>query len=543
MILGLVDEQKESTSPVRWLSRPMILSLWFITLPLMLVEIGRPGVNRTQEARVLETARQMLDRPWIDWVIPKLNGEVRLQKPPLCYWMAAGSYRFFHGVNEAIGRAPTAMMGWLCLATTYCCAKWLFGRRAGFLSAATLLGSYFFARHTRLAETDAPAMLFVTLGSYAFWRGATEPEKWRRWMHLGAFAVAMSILSKGAPGAFPMFFLILFAIFNRSFKAIGRLFTSGALLTLFVIAAPWFVFVAKHEGMKTFLFEMRSIEEGGEHHGRAIDYVPGFLKATAPWSGLAVIALIAAILLCKDVKMRGLVLWFVSIALPLCIVAKKQEHYLLPLIPVSMVLVGWLIDRAIESPQGAGQVARITIRIMIVLLAACAVASAFVTRYQSGAYYSPRDIIVGITLGAAVCWIVAFWLDQGQFAGIIALVLFCAALLPPMVTGWIPTLSSEGPKTTARIIRSTLGPGPFAFFGSNPSYVLCWNLKQSIPTVHDDAEAEQMARQNPYITLITIDKDHRPATSPSDQHFVRVKSFQSEDQVWTFYFVSSGTNK
>ena len=49
--------------------------------------------------------------------------------------------------------------------------NWLFGRRAGFLSAATILGSFYFARHTRLAETDVPAMLFVTLASYALWRG------------------------------------------------------------------------------------------------------------------------------------------------------------------------------------------------------------------------------------------------------------------------------------------------------------------------------------------------------------------------------------
>src|ERR1700744_122105 len=73
-----------------YLSRPMMLAFWFVALPVLLIEIGKPEVTRTQEARVLECAREMLGRPWIDWMIPKLCGAVRLQKPPLTYWMSAG---------------------------------------------------------------------------------------------------------------------------------------------------------------------------------------------------------------------------------------------------------------------------------------------------------------------------------------------------------------------------------------------------------------------------------------------------------------------
>src|SRR3954464_12770046 len=86
----------------RW---PMIV--WLLALPLMLTGIGTPEVSRTQEARVLETARQMLGKPSHDWLIPKLNGDVRLQKPPLTYWMTAAAYKLF-GVSEGAGRVPTA---------------------------------------------------------------------------------------------------------------------------------------------------------------------------------------------------------------------------------------------------------------------------------------------------------------------------------------------------------------------------------------------------------------------------------------------------
>src|SRR5438270_6170954 len=128
------------------LSVPLwLIILWVAALPLMLIGIGRPEVTRTQEARVLEVGRQMLGRPAIDWIIPKMNGDVRLQKPPLPYWMAAGAFKI-GGVSEGVGRIPTAIMGWLTLAVVYCTAKWLLGRRAGFFAAGCLLGSYYFAR-------------------------------------------------------------------------------------------------------------------------------------------------------------------------------------------------------------------------------------------------------------------------------------------------------------------------------------------------------------------------------------------------------------
>ena len=76
-----------TTTPIV-LTRGKVFALWLLALPVMLIAIGSPEVSRTQEARVLVVATQMLGHPAIDWIIPKLNGDVRLQKPPLPYWMA-----------------------------------------------------------------------------------------------------------------------------------------------------------------------------------------------------------------------------------------------------------------------------------------------------------------------------------------------------------------------------------------------------------------------------------------------------------------------
>jgi 4-amino-4-deoxy-L-arabinose transferase-like glycosyltransferase len=144
------------------LPRGVLLALWICALAVLIAGLGAPVVQRTQEARVLETAREMLGASdWHQWMIPVLNGEPRLQKPPLAYWAAAGGFKLF-GVNEFGGRFPFAVAGWLVLALSYQFGRKLIHESAGLFAAAILLSSFMFFRHFRLAETDALAKIFVT---------------------------------------------------------------------------------------------------------------------------------------------------------------------------------------------------------------------------------------------------------------------------------------------------------------------------------------------------------------------------------------------
>jgi 4-amino-4-deoxy-L-arabinose transferase-like glycosyltransferase len=121
---------------------------WFGALVLMLAMLATPPVQRTQEARVLQTAREMLGKGWRDWLIPHLNGQVRLEKPPLAYWLAAASFQL-HARPGQRRRGPgcrSRSSAGLTLLLTWWIAKRFFGRRAAFYAAAMLLGSWMFAR-------------------------------------------------------------------------------------------------------------------------------------------------------------------------------------------------------------------------------------------------------------------------------------------------------------------------------------------------------------------------------------------------------------
>ena len=90
--------------------------------------LGRHAVTRSQEARVLVTSREMLGQPWNRWLIPHANGQVRLRKPPLAYWLTAASFALF-GVGEFQGRLPAALAGWLTVGITFGAGRYLFGWR------------------------------------------------------------------------------------------------------------------------------------------------------------------------------------------------------------------------------------------------------------------------------------------------------------------------------------------------------------------------------------------------------------------------------
>ena len=93
----------------------------------------RPDI---MEVRNLVTAHEMV----VDghWLVPTMNGEYRLEKPPLPTWVAACVELVF-GDNLAIQRAMAGVMGLLLTLFLYLFALRLTGRRDTSLVAALML--------------------------------------------------------------------------------------------------------------------------------------------------------------------------------------------------------------------------------------------------------------------------------------------------------------------------------------------------------------------------------------------------------------------
>jgi 4-amino-4-deoxy-L-arabinose transferase-like glycosyltransferase len=504
-----VQAESRADSSVQQLSARAVGGLWLLSGALLLAFLGTPPVTRTQEARVLETARQMLGADAHGWLVPVLNGEPRLKKPPLAYWMTAGAY-LIGGVSEAVGRAPYVLGGWLTLGLVYSFGKRAFDQKTALASCALLLGSHAFYRQMRLAETDAAATLFLTCALYCLWRGASDRRA--RWMHLAAAATAMVVLAKGAPAIFVLVFLLVLCLAERRWDMARRFVTSGAPVTLIVLAVPWFVYVHFHQGTDVVWSELQNTAMGGDHPGWPWDYIPSILVAAAPWSLLLPLALFDAFRRWRDDPAKRLVLlWLLAILIPLCINGNKQAHYLLMLTPPMMLLIGRLL---VEWPASLDRPLKWIIVGMTIAAGASAVALPIAAPLLREYRISPDWLFGGLLAIATVAMIISIRRAGVRRASLVMLAIV-AVLLPLLEGAWVPpTFYVKNPRTAAAQIRQ-VGTGPYVFLGPSISLPLSFALRSAIPqaTSVDDLTRSAV----PGTIVLHITKNDAVVPAPGSQ--------------------------
>ena len=247
-------------SPPRQMHAPVILwrasSLALLGLAWLVLQIGglfTPGLLDDVDSVYIQIAREMLQRH--DFVTPTIDGIRFFDKPPLMYWMAAGSMRLF-GVHDWAARLPLALGVLALLAAVYTLGIRLFARvsppqhpdRGGLYAAlamATSIGPYLY---TRFYIPDILIALWMTLSVHLFLVAMDRVRERRSALlpSLGFGAVmALDVLTKGLIGiVFPLGFVLLYLAFTRQLRALTRLHTGAGTLVFLALAAPWHVLAA-----------------------------------------------------------------------------------------------------------------------------------------------------------------------------------------------------------------------------------------------------------------------------------------------------------
>jgi len=213
-----------------------------------------------------QIARNMLTSG--DWVTARLDGVAYLEKAPLIYWTIAGFFKVF-GVADWIARIPVALsaMGLCWLTAAF--GAWAFGRRAGLyagLCLATCAGLFLF---TRILIPDVMLTATVALAMWSFLRALEEDEpRPRLWAFLMAASLGTGLLLKSTVGVlFPVAAALLYLFFTGqlfSRKAWGRLHPWSGLAVILLIAAPWHVLATLHNPP---YFDFTFHSAPGEYHG------------------------------------------------------------------------------------------------------------------------------------------------------------------------------------------------------------------------------------------------------------------------------------
>lgn len=146
------------------------------------------------EGRYAQIPREMLNRG--DWVVPWLQGEPYLDKPPLLYWLVMGSYRLL-GVSVESARLVPALAVHLCILLTYLVGRRSLGERAAFWGALALALAPGFLSVGRLLVLDGLLTLTATLALLAGFEAVRGDRlRWGWWL-LAALACGLGVLTKG----------------------------------------------------------------------------------------------------------------------------------------------------------------------------------------------------------------------------------------------------------------------------------------------------------------------------------------------------------
>src|SRR5256886_6978454 len=201
-----------------------------------------------------------------DWVTPRVDGIVFLEKPAMFYWPMAVSFKIF-GAHDWAARIPFALsaIGLACLTCAF--GAWAFGRRAGLcagLCMATCVGLFLF---TRIVIPDVTLTFTIALAMWAFLR-ALDDEEPRLWAFLLAVSLGTGVLLKSLIGAvFPIVTGVLYLFLTKQLfvaRTWKRLRPISGFFIVVLIAAPLHVLAT----LRTPPYFSFSLHSGpGEYHG------------------------------------------------------------------------------------------------------------------------------------------------------------------------------------------------------------------------------------------------------------------------------------
>src|SRR5437773_10048216 len=211
------------------------LLLLAVSVPFLFAKLGMPLLD-PDEGLYASIAREMLERG--DWAIPHINGLPYLEKPPLYFWLTAGTFGLF-GYSEWAVRLWSALSALGAVLLTWRIGLHLYGSRAGLLAGlalATVVGN---ALYIRKASTDQLFVCCLTLAMYGFIRDTERPEAGRTRFLLCYLGAALGMLAKGFLGLlFPMLIVGLGLTVVRRLSWRDLNLARGAALVL-LVAGPW----------------------------------------------------------------------------------------------------------------------------------------------------------------------------------------------------------------------------------------------------------------------------------------------------------------
>src|SRR5215212_4147109 len=208
---------------------------------LFLPGLGARDLWNPDEARYAEVAREM--RQEGSWAIPRLNGEVYTQKPPLLFWLIIVSSFLTGGtggVSEISARIPSALAAIGTVILVFRLGERLFNRRAGWIAAGAFATCFKILWQGRFGQIDMLLTFLVALGVWFWVRGYTENRPGL--YPLFFVATGLATLAKGPAGFLPpLLAIVAFLMITQDWTELRRMRIGIGFLVWAAVVLAWLI--------------------------------------------------------------------------------------------------------------------------------------------------------------------------------------------------------------------------------------------------------------------------------------------------------------
>ena len=394
---------------------------------LLFLGLGANTIWDANEAFYVDTPRQMVLSG--DYVNPEFNGEPRMNKPVLSYWVVAGLYQVF-GISVTVERFGIALGALGILLAAWLCGRALRSSLTGWLAVLVVITAPRFVMFSRRIFIDIWVTMFMALAIGCFLLAERRPDTRRRWLALMYVAIGLGVLTKGPVAlVFPAAAIGLWLIVERRLADLRTLWIiPGALIVLAINLPWWWIIYAQHgiEPVQAFWL--------GENVGRytesmqpgerdAFFYVPVVIGDLFPWSLFVIAGLAggAAAVWARlrtggaaDVAVSGgdaavrrfLLIWVAVLVGVFSFSQTKQDLYVFPIVPALAALAAGAILDGLD--RGAGVRRMLIATAALLAIGGAGVAALFgalaPTHRLAGSDALAMTLVAGGVLVAVLAW-------------------------------------------------------------------------------------------------------------------------------------------
>jgi 4-amino-4-deoxy-L-arabinose transferase-like glycosyltransferase len=310
----------------------------------------RHGLWRSDEPWVAGVCAEMAYKK--DFVVPRLNDQPFLEKPPLYYALGAVSGIVFGEDKDLSYRLVSIFFASLTLLMTFLMSSMRGGSMNGILTSAILASSLGFFQLARWIQVDASLVFFVTLAMYAYRK--VSGKSTRRDSILMGLGIGFSFMAKGFVGpAIIAAAIVTDVILKKDLSIIKKIRPLWIVAVMLVTVLPWIVALYGRGGL-SFLREVIVVNnlmrftgalEGARlgHMQGPLYYLSRFPQEFLPWTFAFIPALLSSL---RKPKEDPYLPWFVGPFLLLSIASAKRSLYLMPLFPACACMTASWFSRA-----------------------------------------------------------------------------------------------------------------------------------------------------------------------------------------------------